>query len=105
MPSTSNNPSSSGIIDYRRATPGTAHWERTLWKKLEVGDIVVLRETVHDDDDDGDNKAYNLTRYSLEENKTLLFFPMRSSTRFYEGFLADNVCVDSHKWILKFRYL
>ncbi|KAJ7176874.1 phospholipid-transporting ATPase 1 [Mycena filopes] len=24
--------------------PGTAQWERTLWKKLEVGDIVLLRE-------------------------------------------------------------
>lgn len=25
-------------------TTGTAQWERTLWKKLEVGDIVLLRE-------------------------------------------------------------
>ncbi|KAN0065197.1 phospholipid transporting ATPase [Thecaphora frezii] len=33
-----------GVVDYRRHTPGTAKWERTLWKKLEVGDIVLLRE-------------------------------------------------------------
>ncbi|CBQ73630.1 related to DNF2-Non-essential P-type ATPase [Sporisorium reilianum SRZ2] len=33
-----------GVVDYRRHTPGTARWERTLWKKLEVGDIVLLRE-------------------------------------------------------------
>ncbi|CAO1620976.1 unnamed protein product [Jaminaea pallidilutea] len=33
-----------GVLDYRRVTPGTARWERTLWKKLEVGDIVLLRE-------------------------------------------------------------
>lgn len=43
LPST-NNPSSSGVIDWRRNAPGTARWERTLWKKLEVGDIVLLRE-------------------------------------------------------------
>lgn len=33
-----------GVVDYRCNTAGTAHWERTLWKKLEVGDIVLLRE-------------------------------------------------------------
>ncbi|PWZ00177.1 phospholipid-translocating P-type ATPase [Testicularia cyperi] len=33
-----------GVVDYRRHTPGTARWERTLWKKLEVGDVVLLRE-------------------------------------------------------------
>lgn len=33
-----------GVVDYRRHTPGTAKWERTLWKKLEVGDVVLLRE-------------------------------------------------------------
>ena len=33
-----------GVMDYGRPTPGTARWERTLWKKLEVGDIVLLRE-------------------------------------------------------------
>lgn len=33
-----------GVVDYSRHTPGTARWERTLWKKLEVGDIVLLRE-------------------------------------------------------------
>ncbi|KAL9933492.1 hypothetical protein V8E36_007668 [Tilletia maclaganii] len=32
------------VVDYRRHTPGVARWERTLWKKLEVGDIVLLRE-------------------------------------------------------------
>ena len=36
--------SSSGVIDWKRRISGTARWERTLWKKLEVGDIVLLRE-------------------------------------------------------------
>ncbi|KDN37119.1 phospholipid-translocating P-type ATPase [Tilletiaria anomala UBC 951] len=35
---------SQGVVDYSRHVPGTARWERTLWKKLEVGDIVLLRE-------------------------------------------------------------
>lgn len=35
---------SAGVVDYYRPTPGTAKWERTLWKKLEVGDIVLLRD-------------------------------------------------------------
>ncbi|KIJ56259.1 hypothetical protein M422DRAFT_219400 [Sphaerobolus stellatus SS14] len=36
---------SAGVVDYNRppATNG-ARWERTLWKKLEVGDIVLLRD-------------------------------------------------------------
>lgn len=33
-----------GVVDYSRQAPGTAHWERTLWKKVEVGDIVLLKE-------------------------------------------------------------
>lgn len=33
-----------GVVDWRKHTSGTAIWERTLWKKLEVGDIVLLRE-------------------------------------------------------------
>ena len=33
-----------GVVDWNRRAPGTARWERTLWKKLEVGDIVLLRE-------------------------------------------------------------
>ncbi|GAA6046641.1 hypothetical protein JCM3770_003092 [Rhodotorula araucariae] len=36
--------SSSDVVSYEHATPGTAKWERTLWKKLEVGDIVLLKE-------------------------------------------------------------
>ncbi|KAI6101652.1 hypothetical protein EDD16DRAFT_1648774 [Pisolithus croceorrhizus] len=36
--------SSIGVVDWKRRTTGTAQWERTLWKKLEVGDIVLLRE-------------------------------------------------------------
>ncbi|CAD6900941.1 unnamed protein product [Tilletia controversa] len=32
------------VVDYRRHSAGLARWERTLWKKLEVGDIVLLRE-------------------------------------------------------------
>lgn len=37
-------PDTEGVVDYRRHTPGTGRWERTLWKKLEVGDVVLLRE-------------------------------------------------------------
>jgi phospholipid-translocating ATPase len=33
-----------GVVDWNKQTKGTARWERTLWKKLEVGDIVLLRE-------------------------------------------------------------
>ncbi|KAG8918881.1 hypothetical protein FRC01_001607 [Tulasnella sp. 417] len=33
-----------GVVDWSRQVTGTARWERTLWKKLEVGDIVLLRE-------------------------------------------------------------
>lgn len=33
-----------GVVDWNRRAPGTAKWERTLWKKLEVGDIVLLRD-------------------------------------------------------------
>lgn len=36
--------SSFGVIDWKRRSNGTARWERTLWKKLDVGDIVLLRE-------------------------------------------------------------
>ncbi|KAI0954200.1 hypothetical protein AcV7_007497 [Taiwanofungus camphoratus] len=37
--------SSVGVVDYgQRAAVGLARWERTLWKKLQVGDIVLLRE-------------------------------------------------------------
>lgn len=31
-------------MDYSRQASGTAQWERTLWKKLEVGDLVLLRD-------------------------------------------------------------
>ncbi|KAL7420806.1 phospholipid transporting ATPase [Cryptotrichosporon argae] len=33
-----------GVIDWSRTGAGTAQWERTLWKKLEVGDLVLLRD-------------------------------------------------------------
>ncbi|KAI8973092.1 phospholipid-transporting ATPase 1 [Trametes punicea] len=36
--------SSTGVVDYNKRVTGLARWERTLWKKLEVGDIVLLRE-------------------------------------------------------------
>ncbi|KAJ3992228.1 phospholipid-transporting ATPase 1 [Lentinula boryana] len=36
--------SSIGVADYRKHIAGAATWERTLWKKLEVGDIVLLRD-------------------------------------------------------------
>jgi phospholipid-translocating ATPase len=35
---------SQGVVDYSRPSSGTAQWERTLWKKLEVGDLVLLRD-------------------------------------------------------------
>ena len=36
--------SSSGVLDQSMQISGSARWERTLWKKLEVGDVVLLRE-------------------------------------------------------------
>ncbi|GAA5871972.1 hypothetical protein JCM8547_006205 [Rhodosporidiobolus lusitaniae] len=36
--------STSEVVSYDQSTPGTAKWERTLWKKLEVGDVVLLKE-------------------------------------------------------------
>ena len=33
-----------GVVNWNKQTSGTAKWERTLWKKLEVGDIVLLRD-------------------------------------------------------------
>ena len=35
---------SSGVVDWSRSGVGLARWERTLWKKLEVGDFVFLQE-------------------------------------------------------------
>lgn len=35
---------SSGVINWSKRITGAARWERTLWKKLEVGDIVLLRD-------------------------------------------------------------
>ena len=35
---------SMGAVNDGQRTAGFARWERTLWKKLEVGDIVLLRE-------------------------------------------------------------
>lgn len=36
--------SNTGVVDWRKRSGGTTVWERTLWKKLEVGDIVLLRD-------------------------------------------------------------
>ncbi|KAI5475468.1 phospholipid-translocating ATPase [Pseudohyphozyma bogoriensis] len=46
VPSTRSRSSTSkpDVVDYSLPTPGTAKWERTLWKKLEVGDVVLLKE-------------------------------------------------------------
>lgn len=33
-----------GVVDWSKPGSGATRWERTLWKKLEVGDIVLLRE-------------------------------------------------------------
>ncbi|WWD04928.1 hypothetical protein V865_002999 [Kwoniella europaea PYCC6329] len=35
---------SNGVVDWNRPTSGSVQWERTLWKKLEVGDLVLLRD-------------------------------------------------------------
>ncbi|GAA6022484.1 hypothetical protein JCM10207_008529, partial [Rhodosporidiobolus poonsookiae] len=42
--SATSRKSSSEVVSYDHPTPGTAKWERTLWKKLEVGDVVLLKE-------------------------------------------------------------
>ena len=44
IPSLPQAPPRLSAVDYRRRATGQAKWERTLWKKLEVGDIVVLRD-------------------------------------------------------------
>ncbi|WVQ96443.1 hypothetical protein IAU59_003548 [Kwoniella sp. CBS 9459] len=33
-----------GVVDWSFPASGSAQWERTLWKKLEVGDLVLLRD-------------------------------------------------------------
>ncbi|KAL0959026.1 hypothetical protein HGRIS_014334 [Hohenbuehelia grisea] len=33
-----------GVVDWQKRANGSVRWERTLWKKLEVGDIVLLRD-------------------------------------------------------------
>ncbi|OCF37231.1 phospholipid-translocating ATPase [Kwoniella heveanensis BCC8398] len=33
-----------GVVDWNFPASGSAQWERTLWKKLEVGDLVLLRD-------------------------------------------------------------
>lgn len=33
-----------GVVDYSNQTPGISKWEKTFWKKLRVGDFVLLRE-------------------------------------------------------------
>ena len=35
---------SSGVLGQSKHISGSARWERTLWKKLEVGDVVLLRD-------------------------------------------------------------
>ena len=44
VPSLPQAPPRFSAVDYRTRATGQAKWERTLWKKLEVGDIVVLRD-------------------------------------------------------------
>ncbi|KZV76767.1 phospholipid-translocating P-type ATPase [Peniophora sp. CONT] len=36
--------SSGGVLNWTKRVSGLARWERTLWKKLEVGDVVLLME-------------------------------------------------------------
>ncbi|ORY24282.1 hypothetical protein BCR39DRAFT_566635 [Naematelia encephala] len=35
---------SAGVLDFSNPAGGSALWERTLWKKLEAGDLVLLRD-------------------------------------------------------------
>lgn len=44
MATTARTLQQQGVVDYTRSASGTGKWERTLWKKLEVGDVVLLRE-------------------------------------------------------------
>ena len=44
LPSLPEAPPRSSALDYRRRPSSQAKWERTLWKKLEVGDLVLLRD-------------------------------------------------------------
>jgi phospholipid-translocating ATPase len=37
-----NSQSTVGVVDWQKRATGSPRWERTLWKKLEVGDIVLL---------------------------------------------------------------
>nr|ODN93929.1 phospholipid-translocating ATPase [Cryptococcus depauperatus CBS 7841] len=43
LPSTTSR-RSIGVTDWTRPSSGSSQWERTLWKKLEVGDLVLLRD-------------------------------------------------------------
>lgn len=43
-PTTAQAREASGAVDLSKRVTGTPRWERTLWKKLEVGDIVLLRD-------------------------------------------------------------
>lgn len=44
-PMSSSSHVSAGVVDWNRPPArGNARWERTLWKKLEVGDLVLLRD-------------------------------------------------------------
>ncbi|KAG7095035.1 hypothetical protein E1B28_005826 [Marasmius oreades] len=39
-----SRPNLTGVVDPRKRVNGTMVWERTLWKKLDVGDIVLLAD-------------------------------------------------------------
>ena len=43
-PTSAQTRAASGAVDFSKRVTGTPRWERTLWKKLEVGDIVLLRD-------------------------------------------------------------
>ena len=36
--------SSADVVNWNKYTGGSSRWERTLWKKHEMGDIVLLRD-------------------------------------------------------------
>ncbi|KAH9991941.1 hypothetical protein BJV74DRAFT_884730 [Russula compacta] len=64
--------SSSGVVNWSKRISGSARWERTLWKKLEVGDVVLLRENEQTKNLDGETnlkprKAVNAASRILSE--------------------------------------
>ncbi|KAH9837972.1 phospholipid-translocating P-type ATPase [Rhodofomes roseus] len=85
--------SSMGVVNDGQRTAGFAHWERTLWKKLEVGDVVLLRENEQIPADivvlstsDPDNMCYVETK-NLDGETNL---KPRKSARATSGIMSEE---------------